>query len=456
MLITNFFDECVLVDEMRILQVVHEFPPRACGGTGIYTYSLSMELSKIHEVFVLYLRYNGFRYVFNYSKRNGLTIYELNIPFSEQITRLFSFKATYIDAKVEEKFRELLLIIKPDCIHFQNLIGLSASLLRVAKEKGVPTVLTLHDYWFICPMTLLLKNNSTICNGPDEQSENCFICWNNMQAKHLADIWGKFLPPKMFSEKLFESTLMKINSKKKFRERKEYMKSILFNADIIIAPSLSLRNIFVKCGISQPKIMYSSNGYNLSAFKGFKKKKHGNLIFGFVGYIAEYKGVEVLVEAFNWVDSMDAELRIYGNFDRKAKFFKYLQTKKRNNNIKFMGKYNDVKDPYSEIDILVVPSLCMETGGPLVVKEAFATGTPVIASNIGCIPEFVIDGVNGLLFRTSDPKDLFKKIKTIIDNPYFISEFQKNIVSPRSITDQSKELEEIYSTMSCKYARKVK
>lgn len=439
---------------MRILQVAHEFPPRDfCGGTGVYTYNLSMELSKTNEVFILYLKYGGFRYVFNYSKRNGLNIYELNIPLSEKIMRLFSFKATYIDAKVEEKFRELLIEIKPDVIHFQHLMGLSASLLEIAKEKGIPTVLTLHDYWFICPIFFLLKRNFTICNGSDEQSENCFRCWNNMQARILADIWEKFLSPKMFSEKLLESALMKINSKKKFRERKEYMKSILLNPDIIIAPSLSLRKNFRTSGISEPKIMYSSNGCNLSAFNGFKKKKHGNLVLGFIGNVVEPKGVEVLVEAFNGVDSMDVELRIYGSFDRKAKYFKFLQTKKRNNNIKFMGKYHDVKNPYSEIDILVVPTLGLETGGPLVVKEAFATGTPVIASNTGCIPEFVIDGVNGMLFRTGDPKDLLKKIKMVIDNPHFISEFQKNIVSPRSITDQSKELEEIYSTMSCKYAR---
>ena len=202
------------------MHLVHEFPKRESAGTGIYTYGVSMELSKTHEVFVLYLRYDGFCYVLNYSKRNGLNIYELNIPFLEEIMRLVSIKATYIDAKVEEKFRELLIEIKPDCIHFQHLIGLSASLLKIAKEKGIPTVLTLHDYWFICPIITLLKRNSTICNGSDEQSENCFRCWNNNQAKHLADTCGKFLTPKMFSEKLFEPTLKKINSKKKSREKR--------------------------------------------------------------------------------------------------------------------------------------------------------------------------------------------------------------------------------------------
>jgi glycosyltransferase involved in cell wall biosynthesis len=443
----------VQMNNMRILQVVHDFPPRILGGTAIYTYNLSIELSKTHEVFVLHLRYGGFRYFLNYLKRNGLNIYELNIPFSEEIMRVLSLKATYIDSRVEEKFRELLIEIRPDCIHFQHLVGLSASLLKIAKEQRVPTVLTLHDYWFICPAVMLFKNsNKTICNGSDEQSENCFRCWNNGQAKILVNILRKFLAPKMFYEKLFELTLMKINSRKKFRERKDYMKSILLNSDIITAPSIFLKNIFITSGISKPKIMYSSNGYNLSAFKVFKKKKHANLVFGFVGNILEFKGVGVLVEAFNAVDSKDVELRIYGNVDQKPEFFKSLKTKKKNNNIRFMGKFTDANIPYSEIDILIVPSTACETGGPLVVKEAFATGTPVIASNIGCIPESVVDGVNGLLFRTGDSRDLFKKIISLIDNPHLISEFQKNIVPPRSIADQSKEFEEIYTAMICKYS----
>jgi glycosyltransferase involved in cell wall biosynthesis len=432
---------------MRILQVVHSFPPGEFGGTEMYTYSLSMELSKTHEVYVLYPAYGGSRYDLNYLKRNGLNIYELNIPFSERIMRLFNFKSSYLDAKVEEKFRELLIKIKPDCIHFQHLIGLSASLIKIANEKGIPTVLTLHDYWFICPTIQLLKCNSTICSGSDEQAENCFRCWNNRQAELLTYILGKCLTPKMFSKKLFESTLMKINSKKKFRERKEYMKSILLNTDRIIVPSIFLRNIFIKSRISGTKIIYSSNGLNLSAFKGFKKKKHGNLIFGFVGKVTKSKGVEVLVEAFNEINSKNVELRIYGYYDRNSKFFKGLQTKIRNNNIKFMGKFNDIKNPYSEIDILVVPSICYETGGPLVVKEAFATETPVIASNIGCIPEFVIDEANGLLFKAGDPEDLLKKIKAIIEEPSLISKFQKNITPPRSIQDQSKELEELYTNL---------
>jgi glycosyltransferase involved in cell wall biosynthesis len=429
---------------MRILQVVHGFPPRNVAGTEVYTSLLSMELSKRHEVYVLYPAYGKFRYSFNYVERNGLNICELNIPFSERIMRLINLKSTYVNTKVEGKFRELINKIKPDCIHFQHLTDLSASLIEVAKEKGIPTVLTLHDYWFVCPATQLLKHDSTICNGPDEQAENCFRCWNNEEAELLADILGKRLTPKMFPEEVFESILMKMNSKKKFRERREYMKPMLLKIDRIVAPSVFLRNMFIRHGISGTKIVYSSNGCDLSAFRGFKKTKHENLVFGFVGTVEKIKGVDVLVEAFKKIHSRNVELRVYGRYDRRSKFFKGLQTKIRNNNIKFMGRFNDLKDPYSEIDVLIVPSIWYETGGPLVVKEAFATKTPLIASNIGSIPEFVIDGENGLLFKAGDSEDLLEKIKMIIADSTLINKFQKNITPPKSIEDQSRELEELY------------
>jgi len=116
----------------------------------------------------------------------------------------------------------------------------------------------------------------------------------------------------------------------------------------------------------------------------------------------------------------------------------------KNRNIKFMGRFEDVKELYSEIDISVVPSIWYETGGPLVVKEAFVTKTPVIASAIGCIPEFVKDGENGALFEARNPNDLYEKMEMLIDNPKLIEDFKNNIYLPKSIAEQARELEEVY------------
>jgi len=63
--------------------------------------------------------------------------------------------------------------------------------------------------------------------------------------------------------------------------------------------------------------------------------------------------------------------------------------KTRNNpKIKIFGRFENTNDPYYDIDVLVIPSIAYEGYG-LVVQEAFACKTPVIASDIGALNEFV-------------------------------------------------------------------
>jgi glycosyltransferase involved in cell wall biosynthesis len=111
----------------------------------------------------------------------------------------------------------------------------------------------------------------------------------------------------------------------------------------------------------------------------------------------------------------------------------------RNDNIKFMGRYTDVREPYSEMDVLVVPSICYESYS-LVVREAFICKIPVIASDIGALPEAVQNGETGLLFQSGNPDDLYDKIKVIIENPRLIEAFKSNIKSVKTIQEQAKEI----------------
>jgi glycosyltransferase involved in cell wall biosynthesis len=64
----------------------------------------------------------------------------------------------------------------------------------------------------------------------------------------------------------------------------------------------------------------------------------------------------------------------------------------------------------------VVPSECYE-GFPMVVLEAFACGTPVVASRIGSLDELVDEGVTGIKFRATDPEDLVRAVGRLIGDP---------------------------------------
>lgn len=433
---------------MKVLQVVHGFPPKQRAGTEIYTYYLSKELAKNHDVHVIYPEWEDVKEPTLVSfNQEDLILHELKLPANSKLQRFWSmlfFENTYINKEIESLFESLVIDINPDIIHFEHLINLSTTFIEIAKKLSIPTVLTLHDYWFMCPNIQLLRHDYTICEGPEPTK--CRDCWIKKQSENLSEALAQYHIPKTLAKLPSELFLRTLNKPEDFARREEYLRNLLAKVDKIIAPSRFLREIFVKYGVPKNKIIYSENGYSLNVFKGFKKKKRSNkIIFGFAGGIARHKGVHILVDAFLNVPDDRAELRIYGSYSQKSKYVKELLEKTRNRkNIKFMGRYEDVKDPFSEIDVLIVPSICYETGGPLVVREALATKTPIIASRIGSIPELIIDGINGILFEPKNPRDLYGKIMKIIKNPELIEKFKANIEPPKSIDEQAKEIERIY------------
>ena len=77
-----------------------------------------------------------------------------------------------------------------------------------------------------------------------------------------------------------------------------------------------------------------------------------------------------------------------------------------------------------EAAFLVVPSQCYENF-PRVVIEAFAKGTPVIASKLGAMAEIVDDGRTGLHFRPGDPVDLAAKVQRILAEPLALARMRQ-------------------------------
>lgn len=113
-----------------------------------------------------------------------------------------------------------------------------------------------------------------------------------------------------------------------------------------------------------------------------------------------------------------------------------------------MGHFNNnmISKIFSEIDILIVPSIWPENS-PLVIQEAFLARTPVIASDIGGVPELITHNVNGLLFRANDSADLYNKVELIINNPDYVENLRQNISAVKTIEENAEELEKIYSRL---------
>jgi len=452
----------------KIVQVVHDFLPGCPHGTENYTYHLSKELQKISEVYIFCREWKDFfgREISKDESFDGLPVRRLyyNPPPT--------FQATYQNSFVDKEFEHFLDAISPDVVHFQHLVRLSASMVEIAKRRGIPTILTLHDFWFICPQIQLLTNDNQICSGPDSDAK-CANC------ERILDTYGKlqssdsshnsridFLryPPEPLGtlKKLVPSELKKL-LKEKFigtrsgtasitlatvTERSRFLREMLDKVDVILAPSRFLREKFINYGIvKRNRIFHLGYGIDHTLLVSFNIKRSNKFRFGFVGGVSEHKGMKILIRAFNKIRRDNVVLYIFGPYHPSylGKLKKELNIDSR---ITFHGVFDnrEISSIFSKIDVLVYPSIWYENQ-PIAILEALLAKIPVITSNLGGMAELVQDRVTGLLFEVGNPDDLYQKMVSVIDNPELMRRLSETPRQVKSVEKNAEELNKIYESL---------
>ncbi len=399
---------------MKILYVIHGYPPYYMAGSEVYTYYLSQELASMgHKVHVFSRIEDEFSrpYTIIDEKIGGVMVRRVNKP-----TRDYILEHKYIDRKIDKLYREYLEEIQPDIIHIQHLSHLSTNIVLISKKKNLPIIYTLHDFWLICARGQLITPSYKICPGPNIM--RCIRCLSYMNPSYN-DIRKYLL----------------------------HMRKIRKNIDIYLSPSRFLLEIMVKNGIPREKIIYSPYGFKKDLIKYDAKKwsKRDRIVFGFIGRIIPVKGLSILLEAFKMVSNQyDTELRIYGYAGNKLIYLR----KKAGNKVIFNGGFPnwEIDKVLGEIDVLVVPSIWYENS-PLVIQEAFLKGRPVIASRMGGMQELVKDNVNGFLFTPGDPRDLASKMKMILEDPSILNTVVPSPDRVRDISDDASSHINLYRTL---------
>lgn len=158
---------------------------------------------------------------------------------------------------------------------------------------------------------------------------------------------------------------------------------------------------------------------------------------GFIGAVAAHKGIEVLLEAFETVE--DAILTVYGAAPPA------YASRARDGKLRFAGEIGEAEKAkvFAEMDVLIVPSIWFENSS-LVTLEAFLFGVPVIASDIGALPELVHDGQSGLLFKVGDARDLRTKINRLARDRGEVRRLAAHVPLVKSIQEYATEIEHLY------------
>jgi glycosyltransferase involved in cell wall biosynthesis len=270
----------------------------------------------------------------------------------------------------------------PSVAHFHNTFPLiSPSAYYSMRRRGVPVVQTLHNFRLLCPGGLLMRDGNPceecITQGSlrpalehrcyrDSRASTAAVC--GMIATHRAvRTWNRAV-------------------------------------DLYIALSEFARGKFIEGGLAAERIVVKRNF--VAPDPGVGDGAGGYALF--VGRLSKEKGIEMPAAA--WRRGVEMPLKVAGDGP--------LNTIEWPRGVEWLGQQprERVIELMKNASMLVFPSVWYECA-PMTILEALACGLPVIASNIGSIPELVTDHHNGLLFRAGDAEDLAHKVRWAVDNP---------------------------------------
>jgi len=372
------------------------------------------------------------------STENGIIIHRLNYDLKAGNY----FQNLYDDPRVGTAFQKVLEQNTFDVVHVVSGYLLGGQVIHAAKAAGIPVVLTLTEFWFMCFRLNLLRVNNEMCVGP-ESDEKCMRCVLEDQrrfrlpAEKVPGIMDAFWGVAKYAPFAREQTSA-------VAHRRETLMDAIAAADVVICPSHFLMDKFKEYGYDTRKAEYLLYGIKQPSAeqraKAQANHQAGKLRVGYVGQIKIHKGVELITNAV--MPLLDAgyplTLNLWGTKKGAAAYGDTLEAQTAGHkSITWSGSYNADKlwDVLAGFDVLVVPSRWYENS-PTVILEAFAMGIPVIATRLGSMPELVKHDECGLLFEKDSADDLRAQIKRLLDEPDLLPRLNAGIPRVPTIDDE--------------------
>lgn len=362
---------------MRIL-VVHNYYLEPGGEDQVFTAESSMLEEHGHQVFRFTVHNNHLK------KMNPLTL----------------AGKTLWNRAIFDDLRQIVRKVKPDIVHFHNTFPLiSAAAYYAVAENGFPVVQTLHNYRLLCPNALFLRD--------DHVCENCmgkFVAWPGLL--HRCYRGSRAATCAIVAMLALHRTLS------------TYTRMV----DVYIALTDFARQKFIEGGLPARKIVVKPNFVDSDPGSG---EGQGNYAL-FVGRIAQEKGINTLLSAWEKIDSR-IPLKIVGNGPLSSQV---AMASRCIPNIVWLGHKprQSVLELMKNATVLIFPSMWYE-GFAMTIIEAYSVGLPVISSNIGGMSSMIEHGHTGLHFSPGDPDDLAIRVNWAFDHP---EELQKMRQEARS------------------------
>jgi glycosyltransferase involved in cell wall biosynthesis len=382
---------------MKIVYLTHQYFPHHVGGTEVLAHSLAKRAQAAgHEVVVITCVERAAIHRTGLSQadtmHDGIRVIEVdyNLALMEDPAT-----AEYDNSYMREVLTRLLADLRPNMVHILHLMKWSTSCIPACEELRIPVLLTLTDYWLLCPRATLLTWDQRSCNGPNR--------------------WFKCVPCLSELHDLPVDMSMMMASEK----RRDIVRRRVLQAHTIMALSEYQKKLFVKNGYPAQRISVIRHGVedNVALLPAPSRPNAGPLHVGMIASFVKSKGIHLLVEALASIPHAQLNCTIYGAGDQE--YYRRIASQAQGDRrIRFGGTFEPqlLSDVLQSFDVLAMPALWYENE-PLVLKAAIRTGLPVLVADIGSLPEMVPPEAAAKFVKAGCVKSWAKAILDCVDNP---------------------------------------
>lgn len=327
--------------------------------------------------------------------------------------------STIWSRSANRQIQEHVRHFRPDVVHFHNTFPLvSPSAYKACNALGIPVVQTLHNYRAVCANAVMIRDGR-ICQ----------------------DCVGRAVPLPAVKYACYRSSVSKSAVVGGMQMMNRFVANSRRAVTLYVALSQSSRDIFVRSGIDPERISIKPNF--VPHDPGCGDHQGGYALFA--GRLSPEKGVRTLLEAWNRWDP-GLPLMIAGDGPERDLVERAAG---QSDTITWLGRQSPetLVQTMGDAKLLVFPSEWYETFG-LTIIEAFARGTPVVASRLGTPAELVSDGGSGLLFEAGNAEDLARTVRRLVDDSSdyraMVNMARKEYLERYSAAQNLRRLEELY------------
>lgn len=356
------------------------YPPWHFGGDAMHIYRLSNALARRSHTVDVICDQDAYHLLHpdpppgNFPNHENVRVHAL-----KSRAGFFSALATQQTGRPYFKRRKIEAIMrarKPDVINFHNvsLVGGPGVLFLGNAVK----LYTTHEHWLVCPMHVLWKYDREACD-----KKECISC--QIAGKRPVQLW----------------------------RYTGLMDRALKQVDLFLSPSTFTLKRHTEWGglpIPMRRLPYYYQPPELSDDAAPSAPQHNRPFFLIVGRLEKIKGIQNVIPLFKDYERADLLIAGEGVYGDELRALGAAVPR-----VKFLGRKSqeDLRALYKQAIAVIVPSICYEVFG-IIIIEAFAQRTPVIAHRWGVLTEVMEESGGGLLYST--PQELIAAMDRMIDN----------------------------------------